>query len=272
MGLSAAASSAVRRVDSTCRVLGAGSGGNSWSGVYFADFTALEGGDVFQFGVFQGGTLSLLSRIYAGYQIFGFDSFEGLPPEEDENFQVNKWHVGRFKTPIERVRQRVPNATLIAGFYNESLTPTLVSEYGMRPAAYVDIDTDLYISSKQALSWMYEQGLLVPGTIIGYDDWWTLACAANDTAVEAHGEARAHQQLARKYGARFRCVCGPCIPIPRGHAFGGRTYFALEKFGAADADAGFHMSHADCAHWMRTAKFCGLVRMSHRAIGSRDGK
>ena len=62
------------------------------------------------------------------------------------------------------------------GFYSESLTPTLVQELGMKPAAYIDIDCDLYISSKQALAYMFEQKLAVPGTLIGYDDFWVNPC------------------------------------------------------------------------------------------------
>eukprot|EP00747_Dinoflagellata_sp_TGD_P108676 gnl/TRDRNA2_/TRDRNA2_170484_c4_seq2.p1 gnl/TRDRNA2_/TRDRNA2_170484_c4~~gnl/TRDRNA2_/TRDRNA2_170484_c4_seq2.p1 ORF type:complete len:228 (-),score=23.38 gnl/TRDRNA2_/TRDRNA2_170484_c4_seq2:96-779(-) len=62
----------------------------------------------------------------------------------------------------------------VVGFYNESLTPTLASQRGMKPALYVDIDCDLYDSSWQALDWLFASGLMVQGptgTFVYFDDW-----------------------------------------------------------------------------------------------------
>ena len=54
----------------------------------------------------------------------------------------------------------------VKGFFNESLTPLLASERQMRPALYVEIDCDLYSSSVDALTWLFEQGLIVEGTVL----------------------------------------------------------------------------------------------------------
>ena len=254
-----------RRHDAVCKGVGAASRGNSFTGLLKPfDFPVLEGGDVYQFGVFEGGSLRTITRVHDGARAWGFDSFAGLPPEELTETQIWQWRAGRFSTSLARVASRVSNATtLIPGFFNESLTPKLAAASGMRPATYVDIDADLYSSSRQALDWLFSQRLLVRGSVVGYDDWWALACAANSTRVEAHGEPRAHREVTQKYGARWQCICGPCVTHQPGVSWGGRTYFALLEVGASKAETGFHMSHDDRALWMRTAASCGVAGKFH---------
>ena len=145
----------------------------------------------------------------------GFDSFEGLSPEDDtKSVRPAIWVPGMFNERYRRSKDfkvvkskdgyqhYVPrdgltgvarplsvteaveswraelNATenritLVPGFYNESLTPTLARTAPV--ALYVDINCDLYISTYQALDWLCANRLVVPGTIIGYDDFkWGL--------------------------------------------------------------------------------------------------
>lgn len=91
----------------------------------------------------------------------------------------------------------------VPGFYNESLVPGLITSLGLRPAMYVDIDCDLYISTYQALDFMFAHKLAVVGTLIGYDDY----CLTN---LGIAGESRAHKEIAHKYGVNFKCVVGGC--------------------------------------------------------------
>lgn len=112
-----------------------------------------------------------------------------------------------------------------------------------------------------------------------------MSCAFNDTDVESMGEPKAHAAIARKYNARFRCVCGPCQRplLAPGVAAGGRTYFVLEEVrrpdsggaigsehglpsanvGAAAGDSGFHILANEAAQWMRIARTCALARRYH---------
>ena len=56
------------------------------------------------------------------------------------------------------------------------------------------------------------------GTLIGYDDWWSVWCSpAHDIAARGApfpprlaGEMLAHAEVAERYGVRFACVCGGC--------------------------------------------------------------
>ena len=93
---------------------------------------------------------------------------------------------------------------------SESLTSDLVRQHGMRPALYVDIDTDIYVSTYQALDWLCANKLLVPGSIIGYDDFkWGLnlskkGAKTKGAAQVVDGEARAHDEvLVKKYGLKM---------------------------------------------------------------------
>jgi hypothetical protein len=60
--------------------------------------------------------------------------------------------------------------TLVPGFYNESLTSDLARD--APPALYVDINCDLYVSSLQALDWLFKHRIARQGTLISYDDWY----------------------------------------------------------------------------------------------------
>ena len=90
----------------------------------------------------------------------------------------------------------------------------------MRTARYVDVDCDFYDSTLEAMEWMYRSELIVPGTLIGFDDWWTIPCATPEGAAwqpSETGEWRAFAEMARKYGVRLQCVGGACRMPPAGH-------------------------------------------------------
>ena len=115
------------------------------------------------------------------------------------------WYAGihSFKKLKEQIQHYINDrrSHFIKGFFNESLTPTLAARRGMKPALYVDIDADLYSSSLQALEWLFRMGLIVPGTIIGYDDW---------TFGGPQGEQRAHREVLQRFGVQVNDVrCRP---------------------------------------------------------------
>ena len=169
---------------------------------------------------------------YTSY--LGFDSFQGLPPEDTDHSQVppgDVWAPGmfsevhrrsdKFKTVKSKngIQHYVPqvndarpltveeaadswrhelNATgnrirLVPGFYNESLTDELAAN--APTALYVDINCDLYISTLQALDWLFRHRIARSGTLISYDDWYE---------VPLHnGESLAHEEIAVKYLVDF---------------------------------------------------------------------
>lgn len=136
----------------------------------------------------------------------GFDSFQGLPMENATEHPEIYWHkfleggwnaagtlgIFSYEALASKILKYVDDdrVQFVRGYYNESLNDELAAI--ARPALYVDIHCDLYSSAYTALDWMFRNRLIVPGTLIGYDDW---AQGGPD------GEQRAHREVMSKYGA-----------------------------------------------------------------------
>ena len=105
-----------------------------------------------------------------------------------------------------------PRLQLIPGYFNDSLTPSLAAERDMRPALYIDIDVDIYKSTFQALDWMLSSGLIVRGTVIGYDDYnyglpgLSTIRRVRDAHTYVEGEARAHMEIMHKWGLKMQRI------------------------------------------------------------------
>ena len=156
--------------------------------------------DVYQFGVYTGGSMHGIARRVRGFgHMWGFDSFTGLPREtEGLRLEGKHWRPGGFSAAdalgewrlsalMANIKKRIGfrNATLIPGYFNESLTAALRSQYPFQPALLVDVDVDLHVSALECLTWMFEQRLVVAGTIVRYDDWRSFG--------QRHGEGLAHR-------------------------------------------------------------------------------
>jgi hypothetical protein len=192
--------------------------------------------------------------------MYGFDSFAGLPAESQgvgtlTDWKKGKLNTGDIRTGLAKMLGGSSKVAFVKGFYRESLTPTLVQELGMKPAAYIDIDCDLYISSKQALTYMFEQKLAVPGTLVGYDDFWVNPCCKGYEKLSPLeiSEGKAHMEIAAEYGVIFRCVAGSCRPTQKCQAWG--VVFVVERVlgkGMEGGDHGFHMTEREIAEWKNT--------------------
>jgi O-methyltransferase len=154
-----------------------------------------EIGDYLEFGVYQGNTLIAMHRVQektpqaAGMRLFGFDSFQGLPPEAAEE---GVWSPGQYRCEREFTESRLAEAgvkkervKLVEGFFADSLTPTLPFELGIQRAGIVMVDCDLYSSSREALEFC--RPLLGERTVILFDDW-------HSTGEDA-GEKKAFREL-----------------------------------------------------------------------------
>lgn len=155
-----------------------------------------EIGDYLEFGVYQGNTLIAMHQVLektpraAKMRLFGFDSFEGLPPEAAEEGGV--WSPGQYRCEREFTEARLAEAgvkkkrvKLVEGFFAESLTHTLARELGIQRAGIVMVDCDLYSSSREALEFC--RPLFGERTVILFDDW-------HSTGDEA-GEKKAFREL-----------------------------------------------------------------------------
>lgn len=177
----------------------------------------IKPGDIYEFGVYSGVSIRNILSKYREFKIdtkvWGFDSFCGLPLETKEPIAYEVWNKGEFSTcdyldvntPEEaakilenQIKAEYPEYPLemIVGFYCDSLKTCQVEK--MLPASWLDIDVDLYSSTIDVLEFMFSNKLVVPGTIVYYDDW-------KDTSF---GEGRAHVEMCEKYNVKMEHIDG----------------------------------------------------------------
>jgi hypothetical protein len=139
----------------------------------------------FEFGIHSGRTFSsaINSANYLGMsnmEFYAFDSFKGLPntnEEQDGHFQAGTFSTSRsefLRIIREKTGENLPTTNVIEGFYSDSLTSKL--QTSMPKAGVVHIDVDLYSSSTDVLSFL--KPLLVPGSLLIFDDWYCFPSGA----------------------------------------------------------------------------------------------
>jgi hypothetical protein len=178
----------------------------TWAIQFLAEALGSGLGDYVEFGVYNGTsmicTLEALRR--AGQppmQLFGFDSFQGLPPSVAEE-DGGVWHPGQFYCPRHIAEDRIASATnndrrihVIEGWYTDVLTTG--DTYGVERASLVMIDSDTYSSAKLALA--FAGPLLTDPCVLIFDDW-----RLNDLDVLGMGEYRAFYEWVSQY-PHVRC-------------------------------------------------------------------
>lgn len=147
-------------------------------------------GDVLEFGVAGGRSLAQFGELLPDRRIFGFDSFEGLP--EDWALNIKK---GAYAIPAEKMKRVPANATLVVGWFEDSLPKFLETYTGS--VALVHIDCDLYSSTATVLRNLAP--LLRPGCVIEFDEYM------NYGAWRDH-EFKAWQELVASRGVRYEYV------------------------------------------------------------------
>ena len=156
-----------------------------------------------EFGVGSGRTINMIRGCLPGADIFGFDSFEGLP--EDWRDAAGNIVGGQAKGAFS-TGGVIPNITGVRFF--KGLFEDTIQEYlgiGER-IALLHIDCDLYSSTQVVLRELND--LIVPGTIILFDEW----CYLNDPRNNDH-EQRAFNEWAFHNGRRNLSSSGS--PCPR---------------------------------------------------------
>lgn len=157
-------------------------------------------GDLLEFGVYRGASLSKLIDLFAGKDLitrfYGFDSFQGLPkPDVDKD--PARWREGEFSATKSEAWARISsrlgdtsNVELVEGWFNDTLP-----HYGdkINEIAFIRIDCDLYQSTVDLLA--FAHGRLVNGAILYFDDW---------THDHRTGETRAFFEFAKRTTSQYR--------------------------------------------------------------------
>jgi hypothetical protein len=123
--------------------------------------------DYLEFGVYQGASMKLWSEINMNQQsrFFGFDSFEGLPESWRPGFEQGTFDVGGSLPEINDDRTR-----FIKGWFHESLPPFL-DIFETKHRLVIHNDSDLYSSTLYCLTTLDCRKLLMPGTILIFDEF-----------------------------------------------------------------------------------------------------
>jgi len=117
-------------------------------------------GLIMEFGVYKGETINYIATLLPNKQIYGFDSFEGLPETWRYNF-----YKGTFK--IDTLPKTRNNVILIKGWFEDTL-PIFIEKIGNSPISFMHVDCDLYSSTKTIF--YYLKNNIVPGAVIGFDE------------------------------------------------------------------------------------------------------
>lgn len=150
-----------------------------WSTYEICSRASLPAGAFVECGVGRGGCLMLMAFVARGARpVWGFDSFEGMPPLSEEDAGEGRDWVGyRCSGPagfqgasdmLARHGLSRPWIRLVPGWFEESLPPR-VREIG--PIAVLRLDNDWYRSTRFCLETLYDG--VVPGGAVIVDDYHT---------------------------------------------------------------------------------------------------
>lgn len=155
-------------------------------------------GDYLEFGVYQGTAMLCMAEAVrelglTEMRLFGFDSFEGLPPTADEE-DSGVWKPGEFSSSLDYtcayLRHHgvdMSRLHLIKGWFSETLTEQMKADYNIRSASVLMIDCDLYSSTCDALA--FGMPLLREHGVVLFDDWHSRGLSEQNL-----GERRAFEE------------------------------------------------------------------------------
>lgn len=185
-------------------------------------FTDRMPGDYYEFGVYRGESLALSYRAYRPFlawldsertspepwrramaadqrvhhpaRFVGLDTFTGMPPNDERHLNFREGNYAAIEADAVRICAGVglhaPQLHLIAGTFRATASQLA----GMRPAAIVNLDCDLYQSAADALDAITP--LIQQGTVLLCDEWQMFR-ARNDA-----GERRAVREWTERTGIR----------------------------------------------------------------------
>jgi O-methyltransferase len=148
-------------------------------------------GEVWELGVFQGGTALLLKNAMLELGLEGstclrlFDTFEGMPETDPELDLHRKGDFGEVS--LAEVRRVVGEAGFLS--YHPGLLPGSLAGLESARIRLAHIDLDIYASIRSSLEFIYPR--LVAGGAVVFDDYGVASCPGARRAVDEFFAARA---------------------------------------------------------------------------------
>jgi hypothetical protein len=156
-------------------------------------------GDYLEFGVCYGSSMACMHDVLTatgttGVRKFGFDSFQGLPPEADEQ-DGGFFSEGQFESSLYFAYKLLTKrgidwrtTFLIEGWFKDTCTQQTIEKHDIRKVGIVMIDCDIYSASKEALDFVGP--LLAKNAVIVFDDW-----NSGNLAEKNMGEKKAFEEF-----------------------------------------------------------------------------
>ena len=155
-------------------------------------------GDFIEAGIWKGGVIALMSAVLnvygdTGRQVYGADSFKGIPPAKPDLYPADEAHVGcdkleilsnNSRAEVESLLKRFgllsPQVTLVEGWFEDTL-----ADIPNEQCALIRLDGDSYESTMQALQALYPK-LSDGGSIIidDYHSWQGCKSAVDEWRAE----------------------------------------------------------------------------------------
>jgi predicted O-methyltransferase YrrM len=145
---------------------------------------APQGGMALEFGVFSGRSLAVIADARKGREVYGFDSFRGLPEDYRPHVREGAFAVDGLPS--------VSGAELVVGWFDDTLPDFLETHPG--PVDFVHVDGDLYSSAATVLRLVGPR--LLPGSVLIFDEFF------NYPGWEKH-EFRAWQEYLDRTGTQI---------------------------------------------------------------------
>ena len=142
-----------------------------------------------EFGVYSGITINSIARIAKHREIFGFDSFLGLP-EVWRGMPTDVFNRDGVTPDVES------NVTLISGWFNDTI-PKFISENKSDYISFLHIDCDIYSSTTEVFNNFYDK--IKKGTVILFDELY------NYPEWKDH-EFKALMEFTEKYDKKFDVI------------------------------------------------------------------
>ena len=140
-----------------------------------------------EFGVHTGTSLTTIRDNFNG-DVYGFDSFEGLPEDWRDGFPQ-----GTFRT---ETRPHIERTELIIGWFNQTLQP--FTHTLTKPISIAHLDADLHSSTHYALTHIAAH--LTNPAILVFDEWH------NYPGCEQHEQRAFHEWIATQPHLTWRIV------------------------------------------------------------------
>lgn len=152
-------------------------------------------GDLWECGVYKGGTATMLAQMLADAparattRLHLFDTFAGMPETDPQH----DWHrSGDFSdTSLEAVRSRVGHRELVR--YHQGLIPDSFATHADATIAFAHVDVDIHQAVLDCCTFIVPR--LVHGGIMVFDDYGFPSCPGARRAVDEYFAATPFRPL-----------------------------------------------------------------------------